>query len=119
MKTIILPESKVNLHKEGTELEDNGRYLARDMFQQIEKLNKPFFRACRERINRKMHRAVVSCSLHVRLAYSGDDIYAVADLQVYLGSNQTANLSCNLTKTDDSDAMCELAIKIHELRTDG
>ena len=116
MQEIILPESKVNLYKESYELESNSRWLANGTFQEIEKLNERFFRACRDRINRKMRRANVSCSLIVRLADGGDEIYAVANLEVYLGSNQVANLICRLTKTNDSDKMCEMAIKIHNLR---
>ncbi len=116
MQTINIPPKDLKSWNLSNELNRRHRWAAEQVFKQIKALNRLFFKACQNRIYRKL--AGVSYSLDVGLFFCGDKIFAKAKLCIYLGRGQNAYLDCSLKKTGDSDKMCELAIKIYALRED-
>ena len=116
MQEINIPQELLDEYIKAGDQESAWRNTERKAFEEIKELNKVFIRACRERINRKLRK--ISHGLDIRFYHCGDEVWIDAELVVYLHGQNAAHLICRLKKTNDSDAMCELAKKIHALRKD-
>ncbi len=112
MQEIHIPKDKLEKWYEADRERFANECRNKNIFDGIQDLNKSFFRACRQRINRKLRRSQVSYGLDVGLRFCGKQIFGMAELTVYLGDNQTMYLRGQLKKTSDVDRMCENAIKV-------
>lgn len=116
MQEIYIPQELLDEYNKSAKQEASWMFTNRRTFEKIKALNYHFMIACRKRINRKLTR--IDRSLDIHMCHHGNEIWIDAELTVYLHGRNTARLSCRLTKTNDSDAMIELAKKIYELRVE-